>query len=207
MDKLLKQWNDSLNPETIKRLDANMERRSFLGNSIKAATSLALLPTISLFSACSSENPQTQKELSTVEPWATFAVVQEHLLPNDGNGPSASQVNATAYLKFVLEVPDTDPDDREFIQNGIDWLQDLSNNDYQKQFLACSHGEQDKLLHKISTSKAGERWLSYLLLYIFEALLSDPVYGGNPNGIGWQWLKHQPGFPTPPPNKRYQDLT
>ena len=39
----------------------------------------------------------------------------------------------------------------------------------------------------------GRAWLSLLLYYIFEALLSDPVYGGNPDGIGWQWLEHQPG--------------
>jgi gluconate 2-dehydrogenase gamma chain len=44
-----------------------------------------------------------------------------------------------------------------------------------------------------------------LLDYIMEALLTDPVYGGNPNSIGWQWLKHQPGFPRPttPLKRRY----
>jgi gluconate 2-dehydrogenase gamma chain len=48
--------------------------------------------------------------------------------------------------------------------------------------------------------------LSLLLYYIFEALLSDPVYGGNPGGIGWQWLEHQPGFPRPPADKIYGNL-
>ena len=49
----------------------------------------------------------------------------------------------------------------------------------------------------------GENWLSTLLLYIFEALLTDPVYGGNPNGIGWKWLGHNPGLPRPTADKRY----
>jgi len=42
-----------------------------------------------------------------------------------------------------------------------------------------------------------------VLGYIFEALLVDPVYGGNPNGIGWKWLEHQPGLPRPTADKRY----
>ena len=31
----------------------------------------------------------------------------------------------------------------------------------------------------------------------------DPVYGGNPDGIGWKWLMHPPGFPRPPKGKTY----
>ena len=49
-------------------------------------------------------------------------------------------------------------------------------------------------------------WLSLLLTYLLEALLADPVYGGNPGGIGWQWLAHQPGFPTPPADKTWYKL-
>jgi gluconate 2-dehydrogenase gamma chain len=52
----------------------------------------------------------------------------------------------------------------------------------------------------------GRAWLSLLLYYIFEALLSDPVYGGNPGEIGWRWLEHQPGFPRPPADKIYGSL-
>jgi gluconate 2-dehydrogenase gamma chain len=49
----------------------------------------------------------------------------------------------------------------------------------------------------------GKQWISTILRYILEALLTDPIYGGNPNAIGWKWLDHQPGFPRPPANKRY----
>ena len=37
-------------------------------------------------------------------------------------------------------------------------------------------------------------------------MLTPPSYGGNPNGIGWQWLEHQAGFPLPPAGKRYYEL-
>ena len=42
--------------------------------------------------------------------------------------------------------------------------------------------------------------------YLFEAMLSPPSYGGNPNGIGWHWLEHQAGFPLPQAGKRYYEL-
>jgi gluconate 2-dehydrogenase gamma chain len=45
--------------------------------------------------------------------------------------------------------------------------------------------------------------LSSLLKYIFEALLTDPIYGGNPNSMGWEWLDHTPGQPRPNPANRY----
>jgi len=32
------------------------------------------------------------------------------------------------------------------------------------------------------------------------------VYGGNPDGIGWKWLEHQPGYPTPPADKSWYKL-
>ena len=53
------------------------------------------------------------------------------------------------------------------------------------------------LLRQIAKSTAGENWLATLLSYIFEALLAAPIYGGNPGGVGWKWLQHQPGFPLP----------
>ena len=46
---------------------------------------------------------------------------------------------------------------------------------------------------KKETSKMMNRVLSYIL----EALATDPIYGGNTNEIGWDWLEHQPGMPRP----------
>ena len=206
MDDILQKWDRSLGLEQLRKIDLNIQRRSFLANSVKTATAVTILPVVPFLTACSEDNVTKQQELMDTPPWSTFAVVQQQLFPDDGNGPGAAQINATSYLKFVLDSKDTDPDDREFIYSGIGWLNDLSNKDYQNNFSNCDTKQQQTILTKIAKSNAGERWLSYLLLYIFEALLSDPVYGGNPNGVGWQWLQHQPGFPSPPTNKRYVDL-
>jgi gluconate 2-dehydrogenase gamma chain len=37
-------------------------------------------------------------------------------------------------------------------------------------------------------------------------MLTPPAYGGNPDGVGWQWLEHQGGFPLPKVGQRYFEL-
>ncbi len=66
--------------------------------------------------------------------------------------------------------------------------------------------QREALLRRIEQSRAGGNWLSLLLTYLLEALLADPVYGGNPDAIGWRWLEHQPGFPTPPADRTWYRL-
>lgn len=207
MDEILKKWNASLGPEQLSKIQVNIERRSFISNSLKAVSLATTFPAMAFLSACSDGNVSSQQELSTTQPWQTFAAVQQQLFPDDGNGPDAQTINATTYLKFVLEAKDTDPDDREFLLNGINWLDELCQKQFSQRFTDCNSKQQHDSLKQIAKSEAGERWLSYLLLLVFEALLSDPVYGGNPQGIGWSWLEHQAGFPRPPSNKRYMDLT
>lgn len=206
MHTLLEQWDASLTPEQHARLTANLARRSFLFDSLKAAGILSFTPAALLLTACSDNHAQDQAHLSQVEPWHTFAATQQQLFPDDGDGPDANAIHATSYLKFVLEAPDTDPTERKFILDGVDWLNRLAITRYTAVFASCEPAEQEHLLHAITSSEAGERWLAYLLVYIFEALLSDPIYGGNPKGIGWKWLHYIPGFPRPPYNKRYVDL-
>ena len=191
MHKLLKQWDASLTPAQHANLDADLARRGFVMDTLKAAGALSIAPAW-LLTACSDERAQDQARLSQLEPWYTFA--------------AARTINATTYLKFVLDAPDTDPDTREFILDGVDWLNRLAVARYTGVFANCDPAEQQSLIAGIAKSQAGERWLAFLVTYLIEALLSDPVYGGNPNGIGWQWLQHTPGFPRPPANKRYVDL-
>lgn len=206
MHKLLKQWDASLTSAQHSQLDASLARRRFVFDGLKLATGLALLPGSVLLSACSDQHDDDQAQLSQLEPWYTFAATQQLLFPDDGNGPDAKAIHATAYLKFVLDAPDTDPADRKFILGGVDWLNRLAITRHTAVFASCETGQQENLLHEIARSQSGERWLSFLMTYIVEALLSDPVYGGNPDGIGWKWLQHIPGFPRPPVNKRYIDL-
>lgn len=184
-----------------------MSRRRFLLNAL--ATSAGMVA----FNAFASEDSPLLAPASTVamdESWgehvtSTLSAVQNILFPPDEGSPGADDIRALPYLLQALEDPALN-DDRKFIRKGVGWLDDLSSTTYLKNFLQLKDDEREQLLRRIAQSRAGENWMSTLLLYIFEALLTDPVYGGNPGGIGWRWLEHAPGFPRPPADKTYRKL-
>ena len=138
--------------------------------------------------------------------WETFISLHLHLFPASENSPDANAINATAYLKSVTEWPGVDKSDKKFILDGVGWLNGVANKKYQSNFSLLNSKQKETVLRLVEKSQAGENWLSLILLYLMEALLTDPVYGGNTNAVGWQWLEHQPGFPQPPANKRYFNL-
>ena len=193
----LDNWNASISRDLLDHLQQKLSRRHFLGGMLKAGAIACVTPSL-VFSATISK---TQKE-----PWLTILIVQDHLFPDDGNGPSARDINSLSYLQSILTLDDVDKKERQFIYQGVGWLNDLARETHGHLFVSLKASQREKLLHKIASSTAGENWLSILLYYIFEALLVDPVYGGNPEGVGWTWLEHQPGFPHPVVGKRYYEL-
>ncbi len=138
--------------------------------------------------------------------WQTIAQVQEILFPPADDIPGATDIGATLYLHRAIENPNADGEDKTFIFRGVGWLDDLTQERHKKKFRQLSAEQQQGMIEIIVKSKAGRNWISILLNYILEALLMDPVYGGNKNGIGWKWLEHQPGFPTPPADKTWDKL-
>lgn len=141
------------------------------------------------------------------EPWLTISEVQEHLLPSEEHSPGAKDIHALNYLRAMIETPDFDKEEAELVHSGVKWLNDLSKQQYSKIFIQLDKKSKEKILRRVESSNAGTRWLSLLLTYLLEALLMDPVYGGNPDGIGWKWLQHQPGFPRPADDKKYFKLS
>lgn len=176
-----------------------VSRRHFVQGMSALSAGLLLPLTCSATTALSSTIP-------SMAPWPTIAAVQEQLFPSEADSPGAADINAASYLKNLLDEPAFDTSEREFILNGPTWLNELSNSEYAKPFIQLTSTQQEQLLQRIAQSNAGESWLALLLLYIFEALLSSPVYGGNPDGIGWHWLKHNPGFPQPTMANTYRKL-
>ena len=143
------------------------------------------------------------------EPWLTISAVQQHLFPEEKSSPhsiGAKDIQALGYLRATMKTPDFDKEKEDLIHNGVSWLNDLAKQQYSTNFIQLDSNAKEKILRRIETSNAGARWLSTLLTYLLEALLADPVYAGNPNGIGWKWLQHQPGFPRPTENKKYFKL-
>ncbi len=144
------------------------------------------------------------KTLDEAGRWRLIADVQDRLFPSEPEAPGARELNALAYLQWVVGDRNIDAQERAFILQGCDWLESLSRERHGQGFTVLDAEPQEAMLEQVARSEAGENWLATLLLYLLEALLSDPVYGGNPQAIGWRWLQHRPGFPRPDEHNRYR---
>jgi len=180
-----------------------MKRRDFLKGSSLAAVG-AGMPAYLV--AESTGLPAVKGKIFTPPQWSTIEKVQDHLLPSEPDAPGASDLNAAAYLDRTLADPGFDPDVKGFILEGIGWLEEISQEQEGSPFHQIEPAKREDLLRQIARSGAGERWLSTLITYSLEAMLADPLYGGNPGGIGWKWLGHDPGRPRPTPDKIYGKL-
>ena len=155
-------------------------RRVFIASALLAGTALFLLP-------------QGAKTSIKIEPFKIISVVQEVLFPKGLDVPSASEFRATAYLLNVSTHSSFWADDLNLLVKGAQTLIEKENN-----FLILNPKEQDEALRDfINNNSKGESWVSLLLFYTLEALLSDPLYGGNRSESGWKWLGHNAGQPQP----------
>ena len=176
----------------------SLSRRAFMLRStavVAASTALSGLP------LALSDDLSREPEFSTFseKQKKVLSAVQEHLFPKGADSPSAQDINALPFLQFVVAQTDFNADSRHFILNSIQSLEEASMERFDLSFDELDFTGKERLLRYLADyTRWGKNWLSLLLYYIFEALLADPVYGCNPDGIGWQWLEHQPGFPQPP---------
>jgi gluconate 2-dehydrogenase gamma chain len=181
-------------------------RRAFLlrgGAALATVAALAGLP----YALRKDLTRETSFVLFSGQQYLTISAVQEHLFPKGPDSPGAADINAAAYLEWAITAPGIDPDTKNTIVNGVGRLQDASRERFDVPFSDINDEQSEQLLRYLADkTRWGRTWLSLMLYYIFEALLSDPAYGSNPDQIGWQWLQHQPGFPTPPPDKIYGKL-
>jgi len=200
MSKKLDEWDKQIPAAVLARQQALNARRRFLA----ICAGMTALPLTATMPAIAAE--KYPDNWQGREPWLTISVVQEHLFPSDGQAPGAKQINATRYLKNVIDYHDIEASEKDFIQNGVNWLNGLAKEMFSNGFIELNAFQKEKVLRKVAQSRAGENWISTLLTYIIEALLSSPSYGGNTNGVGWVWLEHKPGFPQPPANKVYYRL-
>ena len=157
-----------------------MTRRVFILAVIGAGTALALLP-------------QNSKTHINIAPFKVIQAVQETFFPKGLKAPSALEFEATNYLLTVSSHSSFLKSDLKFLFHGADLLINAQND-----FLTMNPKERDEALRDfVNSSDKAENWASLLLFYTLEALLSDPIYGGNKNQIGWKWLGHHTGQPQP----------
>jgi len=157
-----------------------MTRRVFILGAIGIGTALALLP----------QNAKTHIDIA---PFKVIQAVQETFFPKGLKAPSALEFGATNYLLKVSTHSSFLKSDLKFLLYGADLLINMEND-----FLTMNPKKRDEALRDfVNSSSKAENWTSLLLFYTLEALLSDPIYGGNKNELGWKWVKHNTGEPRP----------
>lgn len=137
------------------------------------------------------------------DPWQTLGAILAHMLPHSDAAPGADDVHALDYLRATLEHPSADTAWKARIVDGAHRVAMLSHEKHGQAFTQIDGAQREALLRQIESEPGGSRWLSKLLDFLIEGLLADPIYGGNTEQAGWRWLRHQPGFPRPPADKRW----
>ncbi len=184
----------AINKERI--ITWELTRASFL-------KSLALLGLgTQLISSCNSPKKNTAFDkiitpLMTNLEAKTIKAVQSILFPNDRNGPSAEDLNAFEYLLWHLQDKRLDGYDRKSYPKGATKVNNKALELFNSNFFELPINQQEEIVALMTKDKKTKMWFSRLVTFLFEALLADPIYGGNPNHIGWNWLNHNPGQPRP----------
>lgn len=181
------------------KIKYTQDRRTFIANMIKAGVALNL-PAINSCFTTTSNSLLTKRQDSILE----FTL--NYIWPDDGNGPSISEANIKNYFIWMLEDKNFDPEIKTYLYNGIKWIDETVVETYNQHFEELKREEKISLFNKIIDTDWGDGWISKIINYIFEALFSDPIYGSNTEGISYKWLDHNPGYPRPDENNRYEKL-
>lgn len=196
--------NRSNNPSKNKWV---LSRRSF----VKFTLATGILSQIPLATSCINQDDLGMVIISIGNEKYSIELkiirdVQDILFPKDELGPGALELKSDLYLVWVLNDKYLDPADSKYIINGFKKLNKTSKDGYGKRFTKLKSNQQEDLVARISMMDWGQRWLSKMLILIFESMYANPNYRSNPEGIGWRWLNHQEGWPQPKPEQIYPNI-
>lgn len=151
-----------------------MKRRTFLALS-------ALLPLY---------NIKLQAKEVLPKQWVIIDAVYQVLFIETDTMPSASTFKASEYLIKNIHHKTFSQEDKEFILQGA--------LDFQTAFPKFLKTKDKKeIIISAQKNDYGNEWLTKLIEYGFEAMFSDPIYGGNKHNLVWKAVNHTPGFPQP----------
>ena len=124
----------------------------------------------------------------------TIRVVQNDLFPK----AKELNIDTVRYLStIILHHSRITQEDKTFLKNGVKWLNETAVEMYKEAYTKLSSTKRQDVLNAISKKEWGESWMYNMMTYIFEAMLGDPIYGGNTNEAGWKWLAFNGGHPRP----------
>jgi hypothetical protein len=123
----------------------------------------------------------------------TIQAVQEHFFPLNITLPSASEFGATKFLNSTIFHKSFDKDIKDFVISGAEEFMIQENG----KFIEYDSNKKEIALRKFENTSLGANWLSRIMILSLEALLSDPIYGGNIKQSGWDFLQTTGGNPRP----------
>lgn len=179
-----------------------ISRKAFVKTLVLSGVALQL----PWLSSCSTDDEVGETKPLTKSQFKTLRAVQDILFPEDENGPSARDINASNYLVWVLNDKRVDPEENAYLIEKLDEFISQTKQKYGYEFFELYQTTQEEFIESISSEAWGEKWLSRLITFIFEALLLDPSYGCNANEVGWEWLNHDPGQPRPIKEIMYPEI-
>lgn len=135
----------------------------------------------------------------------TLSALYAQLWPAGNGAPGADELGVVNYLLRMLAAPRVESWRRDYVRNGVGWLNEQTLAGSGRRLEQLDPVAQGDVLTAFAATGRGESWLAHMLGYLFESLLGDPAYGVNPEGHGWRWLAHTPGFPRPGPGQLFTD--
>lgn len=179
-----------------------VNRRKFLRGALLAGA----MTQISFFTSCSTQL-EKGNDLLSPEQATILTDVLNIFFPDDGNGPSARDINTFGYIMWVLhDSLNRKSEENQYIIDGLGWTNETAQEVYVTKFIDLDQKQKEEVIAKVTQLKWGRSWSSMLVTLIMEALLLDPLYGGNTDEKGWKWLNHTPGYPRPTEELRYERI-
>lgn len=173
---------------------------------LKAALIAGVLSQAGFLKACKEEGLMDGNDLFSAEELSTLKAVMEILFPNDGNGPSLDEIHALEYLMWALHDEGASESGKSTLQEDLGWVMSYTKEQTGKEFYQLTRKKQERTIESLLTEDTGEIFCSTLLTFIFEAVVLDPIYGGNANESGWTWLEITPGQPRADESTRYENI-
>ena len=126
-------------------------------------------------------------------PMQTLRVMHKDIFPY----AQKLNIDTTPYMQIVFHHSRISDADKSFLKNGVKWLNEESISQYKQEYIKLSWQQRQDVLTTITKTQWGENFVYDVMNYMFEAMLGDPIYGGNNHEAGWKWLAFQGGKPSP----------
>lgn len=126
--------------------------------------------------------------------------ILNHMFPTTAEFNGFDKINGIKFFIYVIKHPTFNKDDLNFLMDGVDrFIFDHPD------FIQLSNTGKEKALREFENTTYGQNWLSTLLYYGLEAMLGDPIYGGNKNFSGWKNFNHT--IPKPTAHKPFGEIS